>query len=218
MTDLLFIHGFGASPKIWDLQIKEFSRDFNVITDIEDFDPGKLTIVVGWSMGALKAIDLYFKYPENVKGLVLVSAFPKFLRSLDYTQGLPPVMLRNLEKKIDDNLESGLKFFYELLFPDKNMHNLMREIKTPNREETFADIEKLKVVDIREKLKDIAVPTLMIHGSFDPIVPVESAEYMADNIPNSELQIFEGVGHVPFLERTKYFNSLLKTFIKANVK
>ncbi|HEA70366.1 MAG TPA: alpha/beta hydrolase [archaeon] len=46
-------------------------------------------------------------------------------------------------------------------------------------------------------LSDITVPTLVIHGSKDVITPLESGKYLANKIPNAELVVIEGAGHVP---------------------
>ena len=124
--------------------------------------------------------------------------------------------MRNLEKKLDVNINQGIEFFYELIFSDKNYHSSLVGIKRPGRTELLADIERLKTIDIRPALKRIQVPTLLIHGEKDQIVPVKSAEYMAENIQRSELYIFDGVGHAPFIERAKYFNLRLRDFIKKH--
>ena len=44
-------------------------------------------------------------------------------------------------------------------------------------------------------LKRIAVPTLVIHGSDDPLLPVEGGKDTAANIPGAELKVIEGMGH-----------------------
>lgn len=49
--------------------------------------------------------------------------------------------------------------------------------------------------DRRPKLRRIAVPTVVLHGEADPLVPVESARDTAANIPGAELRIVPGMGH-----------------------
>jgi pimeloyl-ACP methyl ester carboxylesterase len=46
-----------------------------------------------------------------------------------------------------------------------------------------------------DRLPEIAVPTLIMHGTADPIVPVAHARYMAEHIPDNECWIIEGLGH-----------------------
>ena len=45
------------------------------------------------------------------------------------------------------------------------------------------------------RLASISVPTVVIHGSEDPLIPIDHAQALADNIPNSNLLTMEGVGH-----------------------
>jgi pimeloyl-ACP methyl ester carboxylesterase len=47
----------------------------------------------------------------------------------------------------------------------------------------------------RERLRDVRVPALVIHGADDPLVPVEGGHDTAASIPNAELLIIEGMGH-----------------------
>jgi len=49
--------------------------------------------------------------------------------------------------------------------------------------------------DRRSKLKTIKVPTVVIHGADDPIVPVEAGRDVAANITGADLRIIPGMGH-----------------------
>ena len=53
-----------------------------------------------------------------------------------------------------------------------------------------------------ERLSEIAVPTLVIHGTEDPIVPFDHGEAIANNVPGAVLLTMPGVGH--FLPRPEY--------------
>jgi len=50
-------------------------------------------------------------------------------------------------------------------------------------------------------LTDINVPTLVIHGNKDVIIPMDVGKYIANAIPEAELLILNGVGHVPTMTR-----------------
>jgi pimeloyl-ACP methyl ester carboxylesterase len=50
-------------------------------------------------------------------------------------------------------------------------------------------------------LTDITIPTLVIHGSKDVIIPTDVGKYIASVMPEAELLILEGVGHVPTMTR-----------------
>ena len=50
-------------------------------------------------------------------------------------------------------------------------------------------------------LGNISLPTLVIHGTKDTIVPLKLGQQIADAIPDAELVVFEGTGHVPTMTR-----------------
>jgi pimeloyl-ACP methyl ester carboxylesterase len=61
------------------------------------------------------------------------------------------------------------------------------------------------------------VPTLIVWGDADPIIPVEHAFAAHDSIPGSQLEIFEGVGHYPHCEEPKRFADVLGEFVESTV-
>jgi pimeloyl-ACP methyl ester carboxylesterase len=69
--------------------------------------------------------------------------------------------------------------------------------------------------DIRERLPQIDIPTLIVWGFSDRVIPVQAALSYHRRIPGSRLEIFERTGHVPQLERPARFNALLDEFLLA---
>ena len=69
--------------------------------------------------------------------------------------------------------------------------------------------------DTRERLPEIEIPTLVVWGLNDRIVPVEAALGYHRLISRSRLELFERTGHVPQIERPARFNSLLGEFIES---
>ncbi|MGA6946611.1 MAG: alpha/beta hydrolase [Solirubrobacterales bacterium] len=68
--------------------------------------------------------------------------------------------------------------------------------------------------DIRDRLEDIGVPTLIVWGRNDRVVPVPAAVSYRKRIgKNAELVIFDHCGHVPQIERPARFNRLLEEFL-----
>jgi pimeloyl-ACP methyl ester carboxylesterase len=60
-------------------------------------------------------------------------------------------------------------------------------------------------IDITDWLPKISAPTLVIAGTKDPIVPPAQAELIAKHVPNSQLVMLEGSGHVPMFERPEEY-------------
>jgi pimeloyl-ACP methyl ester carboxylesterase len=66
---------------------------------------------------------------------------------------------------------------------------------------------------VRERLPEIACPTLIVWGEDDKVIPVADASVFEELIPNSRKVIFKDTGHVAMLERPASFNRLLADFM-----
>ena len=211
---LMFIHGFATGPSICDGQIKEFLKDFNVTTDSEKITDLDNVVIVAWSMGGWKAFKLYSEYPQKIKGLVLVSSFAKYLKSDDYPYGINPALLRKLEKKFMVDYKEGMKYFYRLVFGNADYDYLIDKIPPHKKEDIVLWFERLKKEDFRAFLPEVKVPTLLIHGDHDQVVPVEASKYINTKIVSSELEIFNGGGHALFIAEIDKFNLIARNFIR----
>jgi pimeloyl-ACP methyl ester carboxylesterase len=70
------------------------------------------------------------------------------------------------------------------------------------------------MLDLSEKLGQIAVPTLVVWGEFDRVVPVGHAAAAATKIPGSWLQTVRGVGHVPQVEAPGEVTAVMRRWLK----
>jgi proline iminopeptidase len=68
--------------------------------------------------------------------------------------------------------------------------------------------------DMDTQLSTVHVPTLIVHGDFDPI-PVASSEYLHQQIPGSQLVLISQSGHFPFIEQPEQFIAALRAFLKT---
>ena len=64
--------------------------------------------------------------------------------------------------------------------------------------------------DTSARLPEIALPTLVIHGTLDEMLPVQNGRMIAGLIPDSHLEIFEGVGHMFFWEQPERSAELVR--------
>jgi len=81
---------------------------------------------------------------------------------------------------------------------------------------TLCNTWGVKGNDIRsilDRLEEIRVPTLIIWGAQDRVVPVAHAHLAAKRVPNARLHIFDPCGHVPNIERADEFNALVIDFL-----
>ncbi|MGW2183029.1 alpha/beta fold hydrolase [Streptomyces sp. NPDC001732] len=66
------------------------------------------------------------------------------------------------------------------------------------------------------RLRDIAVPTLLIHGRDDRVVSFESSLFLLANIPDSRLVVLNRCGHWAMIEHAEEFNRLVIDFVQGN--
>jgi pimeloyl-ACP methyl ester carboxylesterase len=100
--------------------------------------------------------------------------------------------------------------------PDLLQPELCYEIASGAGKDGFLDaFSAVLGYDFRDRLSDVAVPTLIVWGRDDKIVPVGGAHEYERLIAGSRKEIFEDTGHVPMIERPHRFNRLLDEFLSA---
>jgi pimeloyl-ACP methyl ester carboxylesterase len=68
--------------------------------------------------------------------------------------------------------------------------------------------------DFRERLPEIACPTLVVWGDSDRVITVRDAGVFVELIPNSRKVVLEDTGHIAMVERPAEFNVLLEDFLR----
>lgn len=183
----------------------------------------KNIILIGWSLGGQLALALE-KTPSIsriIQGLVLVSTTPCFRQRPNWHHGCSNEIWQGFSASTQDpkNLQ---RFFQMMLHGDKLTR---REIQTIAKESINhttpldfggldAGLQLLSTLDLRQQLQNINTPTLIFHGQEDVITPVQAGQYLANNIPRSELHIFKDCGHAPFLTHHAEFNTRLEQWWK----
>ena len=71
------------------------------------------------------------------------------------------------------------------------------------------------MAETRRHLGELRVPTAVMHGRHDIVVPLVNGEYLASHIPGARLVVFEESGHTPFLEEPEAFNAALRALLAA---
>lgn len=194
----------------------------NFIEGPENQDAKKI-VAVGWSLGAETIIEAAAENPERFEALILIGATPSFVARDDFPHGKSPALVKRMIEDIRKNPQETLNRFYRLNFTEE-------ELKKKEAEEflsTYEDapplfdtdgivmaLETLLKMDLRERLKDIKTPTLVVHGRHDAVVPVEAGDFLTDNIKGAHMCTFEDAGHAPFITTPAYFNRLIEEFLK----
>jgi pimeloyl-ACP methyl ester carboxylesterase len=214
--------GFGQSElPAGEISIRGFARTVDRVCDALGVDN---PVVVGNSMGGFTGAELAVSFPTRVAKLVLVAAAglsteylsrepllaaARAFAVLTARTGLRgnPVVKRRRLRRIA--LQPVVRYPERLSLP------LATELVAGANAPGFIDaFEALMGYSFRDKLQRIEVPTLIVWGRNDMLVPVEDAEMFEHLIgDNARSVIFEDTGHLPMLERPTRFNELLAGFI-----
>lgn len=163
--------------------------------------------IVGSSMGGFIAWVHTILYPDSVDRLVLIGAsgFPHDgAPSLTFQLMRMPVtrdLLRYITPR--SSVERATKLAYnnnpvvDDALVDRYYELLLRK---GNRHATAIRSAKERDYSIAERMDEIGVPTLLMWGKHDALVPVEDAEKFAQAIPQAQTIIYDDLGHIPFEE------------------
>ena len=155
----------------------------------------------GLSEGAAMAILFAATYPERTAALIVRSAFPRRLWAPDYPWGRTE---EDYQREVERDLrvfgprEQALEAIRALgTFSDEETEHFLEMLRYGASPGTLGALHRMnKEIDIRHVLPAVRVPTLVLHGSEDKIVPLEVARYTASHIPAARLVELPGVGHL----------------------
>ena len=221
---LLLISGLGAEHSMWALQVDSFAEHFTVISFdnrkigessggglvpwietmasdaaavLDDAGYGRAH-VVGMSMGGFIAQTLAVTFPRRVSKLVLTC-----------TAAVRPI----------PRLRGGFRgMFFSPEFRRDHPERVSRWSELVRRDQpqvnaVLGQLVASALFDLRSEVSKIEVPTLVVHGTKDLLVPAECGRWLAEHIPGAELVLLEGAGHAVPIERAVEYNRLVVDFL-----
>jgi pimeloyl-ACP methyl ester carboxylesterase len=220
-TVAIDLPGFGASPMPpWDISIPRYGELLGEVCARLELTPCTL---VGNSMGGFVAAEVAAGAPEWVERLVLVSAAgishatmrrEPVLAVSRMSVAANPLLLRlNLPSMRRPGLRK-LAFGGIMRHPERIRRELLVEFLTPalGADGFLPAVSALTGYDLLDRLENIRVPTLVVWGRDDLVVPSSDSAGFVERIPGSRLIVFDDCGHVPMAERPVRFNRLLAAF------
>jgi len=212
-----------------DYNLEEMARDALAVTShlmIEKFH------VIGYSTGGMIGQILAINHPEKILTLTsLMSSGYLFDPQAEKPDSKKIGMLRKLifsYKNKDRNIDKVLKFHFKLdhlwIGSDHYIPNYEKQIQKTLYEIKFRNGFNKKAFDQHKraiknsgsryrKLKTIKVPTLLIHGSDDPLVKASHSVKLASLIHGSKLEIIKGMGH----DFNKNFKNRINSIILPHI-
>jgi 4,5:9,10-diseco-3-hydroxy-5,9,17-trioxoandrosta-1(10),2-diene-4-oate hydrolase len=222
----LDLPGFGASP---DTEVQISIPGYGqVVQDVCSELGIDRAVLVGNSMGGFVACEVAVQFPELVERLVLVSSAGLSSEQLRRRPMLTGARMGSLlaswvgtksdalarRRRARALLTAGI-FHHPERIPAPLMSEQLRGTGKPGFIEAF---DALMTYRLRDRLGEITVPTLVVWGRSDRLVPVRDSEEFERLIPHARRVVFDSTGHVPQLERPAAFNAALRDFLAEEAR
>lgn len=234
MKNLVFVHGWGASGRIWRGQAEILASqgihalaptlptwEVSWLTTYLGKLPLAETVLVGWSMGGMLLLEALSRELPAPGGLVLVAASASFVQRPDYPVGQPPAAVRALRRAVRADRGRGLADFAgrclapgEAAFQEVILHELSPQ---ENGADLAAGLDYLLAADLRPRLSRIRTRCLILQGDRDAVAPPAQADVLQRGLPDARLVKFPGAGHVPFLTQAAEFSLVLQNFLQETL-
>ena len=218
--------GFGQSSKPWNgYDYDTLAQDLKALMDELDLTDAT---IVGFSMGGGEVARYLGNFgSERISKAVLASAVPPYLFKADDN---PDGALAEADSQefLDGVSGDRIAFLNDFtknfftpaegkLLVSKPMRLYNRDIASfASAKATYDCVKSFSYTDFRDDLKKFDVPTLVIHGDADQIVPFEaSGQRSHDMIADSQLHVVEGGPHGINVTHAKEFNDTLIAFLNS---
>jgi len=177
--------------------------------------------VLGWSLGGAVALAWAHRFPSRISRLLLVTATPKFIAGSDWPHAMTdqtlvrfadelrvafrPTLLRFLTLQVQgsDEGRSALAALRHQLFSRGE----------PDRAMLVDALASLRAIDLRDVVRHIRQPALVLTGARDTLAPPEAGAWLAETLPAGRLHSFDGAAHAPFLSHRDAFLDVALPFL-----
>ncbi len=239
----MFLHGLGGSRTSWEPQLTGLKSEFRCIAwDMPGYgvsDPVvPLTFatvadavarlldaaaverahLVGESFGGMHALHAALRHPDRLGRLVLANTSPAF--GLDGTDPdawqaarLAPLDAGRTPADIAEQVLTSVAG------PSLDRETLAMRVAGFARIPSAglrAAVECLPAHNVLDRLAEINTPALVVAGALDAETPVTYARALADGLPDAELVVLDGIGHLAVSEAPETFNQLASAFLTVD--
>lgn len=213
-------NGRSGRPPLETLTYEQFAADADALREFLEVEA---ITVMGFSAGGAIALHYALGYPQHLERLILVGTHAAWDYGDEIAERLArkqpsPEMLAAFSAPpptTDDAYAQMVETIMPLFFHDYSPVASQRFTGDVvwNASAYVRYGELLKAHNVVSRLRDIQVPVLVIVGRDDFITPPSQAQRLAQGLPNAELVIFDDSGHLPYVEETEAFTSVVKDWL-----
>jgi non-heme chloroperoxidase len=215
--------GFGQSSQPWNgYDYDTFAADLAALVDHLDL---REAVLIGFSMGGGEVVRYLSRYgADRVSKVVLASAVPPYLFKSDDNPdgGVDDELVESMAAGIRTDRMAFFDGFLDSFFsagktmkvsPQQKAY-AMSLLAVASPKATVDCVHTFSRTDFRDDLAKVTVPTLVIHGDSDNIVPIEvSGQRTAASIPGSVLVVLEEGPHGILVSHPDEWNAAVLQFL-----
>jgi len=168
--------------------------------------------LVGSSFGSLVSLAFTLAHPERVRALVLVSPVASVHRIRRWALSLS-TLVRMPKPFAYLFAPSAARVLGGRQLPPEGRAEIVRESRRLSPLEMLRRLRDVLGADYLGPLEKLRVPTLIIHGARDTLVPLRYARDVAGRIPGARLEVLREASHLPYMSHANAFNAFVGDFL-----
>jgi len=241
---ILMLHGWALNHHVWQGVAEHYAAKYRILAldlpghgrshdvALPNYDIDTVTdciaatleepvIVLGWSMGAMLAINLAARYADKVEKLIAVAGTAQFVRSDNWPQGTQLENFLQFAEGLHINYRSTIERFLAIqalgskqaLSQIKRLKQIMFSEPDPASQALNGGLELLKQTRLQRRISQIKCATLFVAGTTDRLISCEASQASADLIPGADYREIHGAGHAPFISHPMDFYSAVEDML-----
>jgi 3-oxoadipate enol-lactonase len=154
--------------------------------------------VFGISMGGMIAQEFALQYPERVHSLILGCTSHGGLEAVPADADVITTLMARGTMSVEDGVRAMVPFIYDASTPRERIEEdlAIRRRTFPTAAGYFAQVQGIFVFESRSRLSRLKMPTLVLHGESDRLVPPENGRRIASLISSARLVMLPGASHI----------------------
>lgn len=235
---LIFLHALGTDLRIWDDVIVELSNRFRLFRydlrghGLSDAPHGPYShaenaldllglletiesdrvVLIGISVGGQIAIEFALAHPHHVRALVLSDTALKIGTDEFWNDRIQNVREHGLPFMADKIVSRWFAPSFVQQQPSA-YHGYLNMLSHTSAEGYIGMCEALREADFTNRVAALAVPTLVMTGVSDVSAPPTAARALADAIPNAQVLVIDGAGHMTCIEQPSVMAQHIQQFL-----
>jgi len=175
-------------------------------------------VLGGFSRGTITVLRAVLKRPDRFDGLMLMNGSGGV-----QPPDTPPVQRPAPSQWPGETFRDHLAWFADRCLPEPQSDHIKRwainilSRSTPEVADRLFTMQPEEQIDWATRLRELTLPTLLVHGEKEPFYTLEAMQYAQSLLPNSKLVVMEGSGHLPMMTRPLEMAKLIDDFFLARL-